>query len=180
MKMIHSRDDLLKQLESALSVGGAHPARWPRESRARLAAFVETDRDAERLFAEAKALDTVLARACAGPASGGCAAKILAACLELPQQCGGGSAAILPFGRIRGRQYRNLRADMPGGGAAFWGGAAMLAASLMLGVYIGASGEAMPTIRSIELLASNDMDAGIAFSGAVFEPREFGEMREPL
>lgn len=175
MRMMYSREDLLKQLESALSVAGANPSRWPQDARARLAAFVETDAEAEQLFAEARALDKVLSRACAGPSGGNCAAKILAACLELPQQRGGGSAAILPFGGASRRRYRRLRSDMPGGGAAFWGGAAMLAASLMLGVYIGASGEAMPTIRSIELLASNDMDAGIAFSGPVFEPGEFGE-----
>jgi hypothetical protein len=181
MRMMYSREDLLKQLESALGVAGANPSRWPQDARARLAAFVETDAEAERLFAEAKALDTVLARACAGTSGSNCAAKILAACLELPQERGGGSAAILPFGTGPSRRrYRRLRSDIPGGGAAFWGGAAMLAASLMLGVYIGASGEAMPTIRSIELLASNDdMDAGIAFSGPVFEPREF-EVREPL
>jgi hypothetical protein len=181
MKMMHNREDLLKQLESALSVAGANPSRWPKDGRARLAAFVETDGEAERLFVEAKALDRVLACASPGRAAGCCTARILAACMELPQERGGGSAAILPFGRTsRGRRYRGLRSDMPGGGAAFWGGAAMLAASLMLGIYIGVSGEAVPTIRSIELLAStDDMDAGIVFSGAVFEPREFEE-REPL
>jgi hypothetical protein len=176
MNMKYSHEDLLRQLESALSIAGANPARWPQDARARLAAFIETDREAERLFAEAKALDKVLARACCGPASGGCEAKILAACLELPQQRGGGSAAILSF---RGMPRRRLHRDTPGAGAAFWGGAAMLAASLMLGVYIGASGEAVPTFRSIEMLASNDMEAGIVFSGAVFEPHEFEE-REPL
>jgi hypothetical protein len=181
MKMMHDREDLLRQLESALSVAGPNPSRWPKDARARLAAFVETDGEAERLFVEAKALDRVLACASPGPAAGCCATRILAACMELPQERGGGSAAILPFGRgARGRRYRGSRSDVPGGGAVLGGGAAMLAASLMLGVYIGVSGEAVPTIRSIELLASNDdMDAGIVFSGAVFEPREFEE-REPL
>jgi hypothetical protein len=52
----------------------------------------------------------------------------------------------------------------------FWGEGALLAASLALGVYIGMSGDAVPTLRDIDMIAStDDGDAAMAFS-ALFEP----------
>ena len=52
----------------------------------------------------------------------------------------------------------------------FWGEAALLAASLALGIYIGMSGEAVPTLRGLDMMASTDGDAAMAFSGSLFEP----------
>ena len=51
---------------------------------------------------------------------------------------------------------------------AVWGGAAMLAASLLLGIYIGVSGEAVLALCNTEMFASDNLGAGIVFSGSAF------------
>lgn len=53
---------------------------------------------------------------------------------------------------------------------AFWGEAALLAASLALGIYIGMSGDAVPTLRDLDMIATTDDDAAMAFSASLFEP----------
>ncbi len=171
MNTIYNREDLLKQLEDALDLAGANPSRWPEASRARLSAFVESDLGAARLFAEAKALDRVLSFASAGAPRAGFEDRILHAASKLPQEPQAGSAQIIDF-RPRRQPARPRRGGPDGRGGAFWAGAAMLAASLILGVSLGLAGGVVPGLQSLEFLASNDVDAGIAFSGSLFEPSE--------
>jgi hypothetical protein len=158
----------MEQLQETLGLAGANAARWPATSRARLAAFVESDAEAGSLFAEAKALDKILSHAPGGSPSPAAEARILAAAAALPQNAfapveggsfvGGGRNGTLA------RAYRMVPRP------SLWGGAALMAASLVLGIYIGATGEAMPALRGMAFLASSDEDAGIAFSGSLFEP----------
>jgi hypothetical protein len=173
-----SREELLSQLEERLEVSGASLARWPKDCQARLAAFIETDAEAARLLAEIRALDRVLARAPKCAVRSALEAEICAMATKMRQDGGGAGAGILDIGngsRGAGRGF-GLR---PGAGRAVWGGAALLAASLILGVYIGASGDAVPTLRSIEAFASNDLDAGFVLSGSLFGPSALHE-REQL
>ncbi len=172
MNTKYSRDDLLTQLEETLNAAGARPSCWPDDRRARLAAFIETDPDAALLFAEAKALDRVLACApkCRLPA--GFEADIVSAALKLPQDRGGGAGTVPGFGNGLRRRSAGESGRSPMPAPSFWGGAALLAASLILGIYIGVSGNAVPTLRNIELLASNDLDTGLAISGSLFGPGE--------
>jgi anti-sigma factor RsiW len=171
MTMKYSRDDLLKELEATIDLAGAKTRCWSDERRARLCAFIEGDQEAARLFAEARALDEVLTRAPQGRFPAGFEAKIIDQTVELLQD-----QSEAPVKRIVLRDYGDkasaakpaqFRSTRP-----VWGSVALLAASLTLGIYIGVSGEAVPALRSIELLASNDADMGIAFSGSLFAPSD--------
>jgi hypothetical protein len=169
MNTKHNREYLLRELEEALALAGPHPRRWRAACCARLSAFVENDAEAARLFAEAKALDRVLCCAPEGKPRNALEGCILRAAFQRPQnrrqsaglaiRLGGGGA----LGRVRQFPFR-----VPS--RSFWGEAALLAASLALGVYIGMSGEAVPTLRDLDMIASTDGDAAIAFSGSLFEP----------
>lgn len=172
-----SREELLRQLEARLEVSGASLSRWPKHCRARLAAFIETDAEAARLLAEIRALDRVLARAPKCAVRSALEMKICATAAKLRQDGGGPGAGILDIGNgVRGAG-RGL-GPRPAAGRAVWGGAALLAASLILGVYIGVSGDAVPTLRNIEAFASNDLDAGFALSGSLFGPSALHESEQ--
>jgi hypothetical protein len=122
---------LLAQLEAILAIHGARPERWPQEMRARLSAFTEADRAAGRLLAEARALDRLLDAAPALLPPHGLEARILA-------------AASPP----RRRRPLAIHA-MP----RMWPEAALLAASLFIGVVIGLSGQAMPALQDVALIS---------------------------
>jgi hypothetical protein len=136
MTRTDSSNPLLAQLQAALDVHGARPERWPDAMRAKLSAFVERDREAARLFAQARALDGLLALPPEPAAPHGLEARILASAAALPQQPG--RVAAFPVARNAGRMWPEL---------------ALLAASLFIGIVIGASGEALPTLRDVAVIA---------------------------
>jgi hypothetical protein len=169
MNTKHNRDYLLRELEEALALIGPHPRRWRAACCARLSAFVESDEEAARLFAEAKALDRVLCYAPEGKPRTALERCILRAALRRPQDRGASSGLEISLGGGRARSaMRPFRLRVPS--RSFWGEAALLAASLALGVYIGMSGEAVPTLRDLDMMASTDGDAAMAFAGSLFEP----------
>jgi hypothetical protein len=135
----YSREELLKQLQDVLDCYGAAPSCWPERCRARLSAFVESDHEAARIFAGAKALDRTLCCAPKGQCRNEMEARILSLALCLPQSRNESSATILDFQTAALRERQPLR-EIPER-RPMWG-AALLAASLILGVYIGVSGEA--------------------------------------
>ena len=149
----------------------------PNEFGRELAAFVESDEDAARLFAEARALDTVLSYAPEGLPGREIETRILAAASALRQDRGVSlpdSAALIgrrPDGTIT-RAFRTVSRP------SLWGGAALLAASLVIGIFIGLTGEAVPALRGISMFASYDSEAGIALSGSLFEPSGLHEQGE--
>ena len=202
MNTKHTRDYLLKELEEALALAGPQPRRWQSACCARLSAFVESDEEAARLFAEAKALDRVLCRAPEGKPGAALESCILRAAFQRSQDRGVSPGLEIRLERFpekwisvfrkktrqnkeRERFSGSMEVENALGGAArskarqfpfrvpsrsFWGEAALLAASLALGVYIGVSGEAVPTLRDLDMIASADGDAAMAFSGSLFEP----------
>jgi anti-sigma factor RsiW len=121
---------LLAQLEAVLAIHGARAERWPQEMRARLSAFVEEDRAAARLLAEARALDRLLNAAPDPSPPHGLEARILAAAFQ-PRQ--------------RPVPVRTVRA--------MWPEATLLAASLFIGIVIGLSGTAMPALQDVALIS---------------------------
>jgi hypothetical protein len=170
MKTKYSREHLLKELEEALALAGPHPRRWRAACCARLSAFVERDGEAARLFAEAKALERVLCCAPEGKPRSALEGCILRAAFQLPQcrSAGASSGFDIGLGGV-GRGFRSRMQHIPFRipSRSFWGEAALLAASLALGVYIGMSGEVVPALRDLDVMASTDGDASMAFSSSL-------------
>jgi hypothetical protein len=168
MKTKHTREYLLKELEETLALAGPHPRRWRAKCCARLSAFVENDVEAAKLFAEAKALDRVLLSAPEGKPGGALESCILRAAFQCAQTRGAFPGFEIRLGGGAGSRARLIPFRVPS--RSFWGEAALLAASLAFGVYIGMSGEVVPTLRDLDMIASNDGDAALAFSGSLFDP----------
>ena len=170
MNTKHTRDYLLKELEDALLLAGPHPRRWRSACCARLSAFIENDHEAARLFAEAKALDRVLYCAPEGKPGATLEGCILRAAFQRPQNRGASTGFEIKLGGAARSRMRQFPFRLPS--RSFWGEAALLAASLAVGIYIGMSGEAVPTLRGLDMMASTEGDgnAAMAFSGSLFEP----------
>jgi hypothetical protein len=151
----------LTAFENVLDTFGGNPARWPAERRERLISLAAADADAARLLREAKALDAVLTKA-AGPPVGetrALADRIAAAVAntapgQAPRpergtdQSQGSpenpSGVVIAWPRTgehsrAAEQTAALTGAMPrrervSGG---WRTAAMLAASLIVGLFVG-------------------------------------------
>ncbi len=151
----------LTAFENVLDTFGGNPARWPAERRGQLMSLAAADADAARLLREAKALDAVLTKA-AGPPVGDTRAladRIAAAVANTaPGQpmrtehgadqhhgpSGNTSGVVIAWPRTgessrMTEQAAALAGSMPrrervSGG---WRTAALLAASLMLGLFVG-------------------------------------------
>ncbi len=168
MNTKHTREYLLKELEEALALAGPYPRRWRAACCARLSAFIETDHEAARLFAEARALDRVLCYAPEGKPGATLEGCILRAAFQSPQNRGLPRGIEIRLGGNARSRMQQFPFRVPS--RSFWGEAALLAASLAVGIYIGMSGEAVPTLRGLDMMASTDGDAAMAFSGSLFEP----------
>ncbi len=156
----------LTDFEGVLDTFGSDPARWPSAKRERLLGFAAADGDARHLLREARALDAVLARG-AGPAAGSAIAladRIAAAAMasKPPTSASGNSFAE----RVAAAAHDDAAStrDKPGVVIAWpkadataaraaaltgsaqrrnrpmrqWRTVAALAASLVLGVFVGA------------------------------------------
>lgn len=157
---------LLAQLEAVLDLHGASPARWPDAGRAELLALIAREPEAARLMAEAEALDRLLGKASAPPPHG-LEARIMAAAAVLPQAEGRGQAMPQRPTLQRGGSALVARPGARGIVRRMWPEAALLAASLFLGLVIGLSGQAIPTLQSVAALTGEDDGLGIA--GLLFD-----------
>ena len=131
----------LDELQGLLETFGADRERWPLAARARTETVIGADRQAARMLAEAKALDAVLAHAPlpAPERRAALADRILAeARAASPEQASrperSPSAVVIPW-PVQAR--RGGREPAAAAGSAPWRAAALLAASLALGVFIG-------------------------------------------
>jgi len=139
-------------LEHLLDVCGADRTRWPARERLRFASFVSEDEEAQRLVAESAALGALLDRA--PRASQDCEhvlkERIVAAALrssetKLAVVTAGGEApalARLPTW-LRGAAPARVRQRQE------WPAAAMLAASLVVGVMLGSAGTFDSTMQRV-------------------------------
>jgi hypothetical protein len=132
----------VRQLEAY----GGHEARWPADRQAAARALLgrsdAAGHAARRALAEARALDQVLASAPAVDAIriGRLADRIVATArlAPLPLEAG---ANIVDFDRMPSR--RGLSAVHRSG----WAAAALLAASLLVGIFVGPGSEGVPALR---------------------------------
>ncbi|MGQ0674160.1 MAG: hypothetical protein ACT4N2_14970 [Hyphomicrobium sp.] len=162
----HSNSDTVSMagLQRLCETLGADRSRWPARERLRYSGFIAEHAPARRMLAEALALDALLDRA-PEPARrdvDALASRILLAAAE--DAAGRGRVVRMPD-RVHSRR-RTVHESTLG-----WPAAAMLAASLMLGIFAGWSGHVDGPMQSIASLASGqdgmtdgeDDTSGLAF-----------------
>lgn len=145
--MTHDRQNArIEELEGLLDTYGSDTSRWPQAARARTEGLLGPGGAGARLMAEAKALDAVLARAPLPSAERRSAlverimaeASAPAAAGDQEQGVGRPSGVVIPWPGARGRGNGTPRPATAAPSAASWRAAGLLAASLALGVFIGA------------------------------------------
>lgn len=156
----------LTAFENVLDTFGGDPARWPEERRERLMRLAAADADAARLLREAKALDAVLTKAGGLPVrdTSALADRIAAAVANTapgqpaqPQRqaesgppAGGGdgtSGVVIAWPRTGENTRAPAEATVasaPRRLSSGWRTAALLAASLVVGIFVGVT-DMMPT-----------------------------------
>lgn len=147
----------IEALAHRLEVSGADRTRWPAQERLRFAPLIAHDDAARRLVAEAAALDRVMdmAPALDGARLGPLIDRIVAAAAAEGQR---GDGNVLPFDRAGKAPYAARPAPHRNGN---FQAAALLAASLVVGVFVGTSGlvdNAVP-FRGEVTVADADLDA---------------------
>ena len=160
----------LADFERLLDVYGGDRTRWPAEARAAAAQLVARDAKARRTLAEAESLDRVLERAPLPSLAveAALAERIVAAAQRSPRivKIAGGQSSVvsLPDGQALPPQrsaswklgrLREVRA------------ATLLAASLMVGIFIGISNVPQSVVPALADLAGTDQGA---YSLAQVEP----------
>lgn len=154
----------LTAFENVLDTFGGDPARWPAERRERFVRLAAADADAARLLREAKALDAVLTKAGGLPAGDtrALAERIAAAVANTapgqpaqprrqaensPAASDGSSGVVIAWPRTG----ENVRAPSQAAVASAprrlssgWRTAALLAASLVVGIFVGVT-DMVPT-----------------------------------
>lgn len=150
----------LAQLAYVLDTCGAREERWPEALRAELSALIAGNEAAARLLAEARALDKILAFTPRPRRTEGLEARILASAATLPQAKGEAGSVVTfprrasPDRTIPGRAVAVRSAAASG--RRLWPELALLAASLFLGFAIGLSGEALPALQDIAVVADGE------------------------
>jgi hypothetical protein len=135
-------------LERLLDIYGADRTRWPARERLRFASIIAEDKAAARLLAEADALDRLLDRA---PRTSevrmhALKERIVAAAVR----SGHGGLAVVPTGALPGQRLRSwARRPALGFSGSEWPAAAVLAASLVLGVLLGSAGTFDTTVQKV-------------------------------
>jgi len=147
----NTRVEYRQALERLLEVCGADRTRWPARERLRFASFIAEDGEAQRLVAEATALDALLDRATQASEEREHALKerIVAAALR----SGDAKLAVVaragenPRSAMTAWARRFVPAQVPA--RREWPAAALLAASLVVGVLLGSSGTLDTTAQEV-------------------------------
>ncbi|KWT68960.1 hypothetical protein [Hyphomicrobium sulfonivorans] len=149
-------------LERLLDIYGADRTRWPARERLRFASIISDDDQAAKMLAQARALDRLLDQATpAGDATlEALKGRIMAAALaERGSQAGvvgdgqphvGGGASVTSLSAVRERRAARNSAV---GSFGEWPAAAVLAASLVLGVMLGWGGAFTGTMTQMAQVA---------------------------
>jgi hypothetical protein len=159
IKKMSTRDRQLKELdalERLLDVYGADRTRWPARERLRFASLITDEPEAQRLMAEAVALDRLLdvAPAARKDQEQGLTGRIVAAARGQQHKPLRGSEVAPAISNIVKlpawvRRPQIARAF----GASDWPAAGLLAASLVLGVMLGSAGMLDSTMQEVAEVA---------------------------
>ena len=136
----------LAALVNRLEISGADRTRWPAQERLRFAPLISGNEEAQRLLTEAAALDRLLDKIpAADPARlGGLVDRIVAAAAAEGQPRADNVVSI-----ASARRASAGSAKRPVHQRSSWQAAALLAASLFVGAFVGTSGvlnSAMPSL----------------------------------
>ncbi len=157
MTTMDRRAEDRQALERLLEVYGAERTRWPARERLRFAGFIAEDETAKRLVSEASALDALLdlAPRASEAHERALQERIVAAALrssetKLAVVSGGGAAPRFP---LRSRLFSLTsgfgKAPVDRKWGREWPAAALLAASLALGVFLGSAGTFDSTVQQV-------------------------------
>ena len=139
----------LPEFEQLLDVYGGDRTRWPLNARAGAAARLASDAEARLLLAEAVALDTVLAHAPEPDvaATTALADRIVAATRRAPR-------LVASTEQAAPRVSAASKARVAPGGTQhdLWRGAALVAASLLIGIFVGQSQFGAGAVPALEEL----------------------------
>ena len=148
----------LRRLKDLLDTHGADPSRWPVDDAGELASLAQQNPAARRLLAEANAFDRVLATAQAGRSDqfSGLIDRISARAVAIrPAAAGTAEIVTLPVRPVSLQGHavpqRQRRALWPVFGA--------LAASLIVGFYVGTSSAVSPTLRQVAGIQADEDDS---------------------
>lgn len=151
------------ELEALLDAYGADTSRWPKQAQARAAVLLVSGAQASRLMAEAKALDALLGRAplLAPERQSALADRIVAQALQgtLPvtaqETAPRKSGIVIPWpGAARERPAPAWKASR----RPVWSAAALLAASLCIGIFVGMQDLAPGAVNNLMEAVTMDSD----------------------
>lgn len=143
----------LDRLKAVIDAYGGNPERWPETERTELAALASGRPELASMLAEARALDAVLRSAPAGDAS-----RLLALGERILTDAGAsGGGNVASGGRVMPLQKRPAR---PAPYRSPLWAAAALAASLFVGVVLGASDFGRPALEELAGLAGFETGGG--------------------
>jgi hypothetical protein len=151
MTKMDRRAEDREALERLLDIYGADRTRWPARERLRFASVVSEDKAAARLLAEAAALDRLLEQAprASGADIDALKERIMAAALR----SGAPQLAVVASGKLASGTVIPVQGRRPAFAARFgrgeWPAAALLAASLVLGVMLGSAGTFDATVQEM-------------------------------
>jgi hypothetical protein len=160
-----------KDLASLLDTYGADTSRWPRHAQARAGALLASDAQAGRLLAEAKALDTLLGHAPVTEQE----RRVALADRIVAQAVG-----VVPQGEARKVRPSGIVIPWPGASRdraapvwqssrrPAWSAAALLAASLCFGVFVGTQDITSGAVGSLmeAVVSDSDFDQTAATIGS--------------
>ena len=154
------------EFDATVSTFGADLSRWPETARAAVPGLLVEDAHVRRLLAESEALETVLSSATAFPASriASLADRIVVEARRTPRIAAVGSRAIAADPTKFPRS-----AGIRGGTQSSKQAAGLLAASLLLGVFVGQSQLAVGALAAIEDVTGIALDQHATLAQAVGE-----------
>ena len=181
MTKMDKRAEDREALERLLEVYGADRTRWPARERLRFAGVVGDDKVAARMLAEAGALDRLLEQAprASGADIDALKEKIVAAALR----SGAPQLAVVAGGKASSGRVTPVQTRGPVFAARFrrgqWPAAAMLAASLVLGVMLGSTGTLDSTLQEVADVAGFGSTASDSSQLALGD-EVYGQMDEDM
>ena len=176
-------NDEMDALERLLASHGADRTRWPAPERLRFAPLLAASEQARRRLAEAAALDRLLDLAPEPRTNRSALAdRIVAAAsqeaagpqvIRLPQRGGMGSLLGSAAARASAFGRESMRSGQ-------WAGGALLAASLVLGAFIGTSGVFNSAIQPLTVAAADETDTDADANQVAFGADGVGLYEEEL